>query len=1499
MATALQRQLATIAASSTHQLDLRAQKAAHGKSLLFEPRVAAAQSFENLYLLCLDGFRDLCALDPRFAHFSKSLFSEQSKVEDRTQMTRDENSRLDTVIEAFITLVGPRLLLRPAEKALEWLVRRFKVHEYNTECLVLTYLPYHGTPQFLSLLSILSAMPPAALRFLHPYIQSPTNPPRRTIVYTAINTPAFFRAYQAYLSKVVTAGHQGSQLLSFWASITVEAIPGILNNANSGRKGIQDQKMEELVLELLPVLNTCMQAKHGSETVEVCYTIVLMLVSQAKVGDRILDGLLEAVVVAHDEQTVNSCLACLAVIAGERSKAQIPARICKKILKIPQIFQKLLLVSERCQIGRLTLGCALGALTLPNAKSDDEDSLFFDLCRSSIMTEAQLRIVLSSLLLRLQNATLGSEEHGRLLALASKLTESDRFLRLLQDIGKENQTDWHQLGLSMDMRLDPQANIEADSDDEEMVDIDNDMNSSQTLAFQIPAIKATSMLTSDTNKMFTQVAGAFEQAVAAHQTRRFLCSSEFHHQQSTGSDTLLLSFLSRVWCSTRAVSVRMAALRAATTSIKEAENANTLQNLLPYIICALADPSPLIRRSAATLVGVLAGKPTTPTETATWGSNDMYHKLTKNIVELKGEDFETLLSSMLVPILEESVIDAHFVVPALRDMLESPQASKTRPQLTIKSQVRTSILSFFASHASLCPILSVQLCLLPLFSFSGKVSDTARNSFIIPLIRRWCSLSSAEVEQHCKSENMQLEDAERGHVAILLPREVKSVQLFQDILSGGLSRDRTTLVNITFDRISFLWTALKSDFRLALAQALLALALKESKDTFDKLCRERALEVLRNAQLDSTILLAFLDGVPAPVQMPEGPPTKKRRRTSRNEMARVESSSPHDVQQLLRHLTLVLELIESSNPGQHLILFKTLFNMFGELQPLKQQADSELVYLQSMILGSLTPMVNNLKAQADTAEYQNAVRADLLIDCIRHSTSPQVQNSALLLISNLASWVPDLILHNLMPIFTFIGSTLLRQQDDYSAQVVDKTISRVVPQLAASLRAKHRNFLVGVSDLLLSFTAAFEHIPLHRRLKLFSELARTLGPEDSLSAIIALLADRYHSNKTHQKFSIDLLVVFDPASTLDAIKGYLDLIVDAAGTKPKISDTLFSLSEKQPAQIDSTIKNLLSCLVDLIVDERIRSHVGKAFRRREGAARPQGVFASIIETTIELSRQSISSPKNYELCGRVLAKCLDLLPTSDLIKTAELLLRNNDLKVQVAAVKAVELRAGSIALNDGKSVVALLSFLPSLDQYLHEAREIDAKLVSISCVDRIVERFGKKDVSVVGAIARTISGSHSLAESDDRIRILSLLCLTSVIDVLEDEAIDILPTVMPRAFQYLSQSIEDGNTGLHNAVLTLLSNVVERLGYMFSREYLETTLKLLHRSAMSGMDDSCDDSRHTFTQSISEHLAAHEIFAALKSTWSHAIAQGFDVSVKIRSPPRSSTYTPNRLYSNK
>ena len=67
---------------------------------------------------------------------------------------------------------------------------------------------------------------------------------------------------------------------------------------------------------------------------------------------------------------------------------------------------------------------------------------------------------------------------------------------------------------------------------------------------------------------------------------------------------------------------------------------------------------------------------------------------------------------------------------------------------------------------------------------------------------------------------------------------------------------------------------------------------------------------------------------------------------------------------------------------------------------------------------------------------QSVVRADILIDCIRTTTSPQLRNTSLLLISALASVAPELILHSVMPVFTFMGTNILRQDDEFSAYVV-------------------------------------------------------------------------------------------------------------------------------------------------------------------------------------------------------------------------------------------------------------------------------------------------------------------------------------------------------------------------------------------------------------------------------------------------------------------------------
>lgn len=126
MASSLSAQLAQIASTSTNPLDLKAQQVAHSKSLIFDHKTAKSQDFHTIYEICYEGFHELCQLDTRFTEFERTIFSQHSKTEDRSEMTAAQNKDLDAVLESFIALVGGRLQLTPAIKALDWLVRRFR-----------------------------------------------------------------------------------------------------------------------------------------------------------------------------------------------------------------------------------------------------------------------------------------------------------------------------------------------------------------------------------------------------------------------------------------------------------------------------------------------------------------------------------------------------------------------------------------------------------------------------------------------------------------------------------------------------------------------------------------------------------------------------------------------------------------------------------------------------------------------------------------------------------------------------------------------------------------------------------------------------------------------------------------------------------------------------------------------------------------------------------------------------------------------------------------------------------------------------------------------------------------------------------------------------------------------------------------------------------------------------------------------------------------------------
>ncbi|KAL5215279.1 hypothetical protein ABZP36_004431 [Zizania latifolia] len=89
----------------------------------------------------------LAGADERFRRYSNTLFSETSLEVNRERLTSKENDKLNKSISSYLRLLASYLQFPVALKTLEYLIRRYLVHVYNLDELLLSALPYHIKPK--------------------------------------------------------------------------------------------------------------------------------------------------------------------------------------------------------------------------------------------------------------------------------------------------------------------------------------------------------------------------------------------------------------------------------------------------------------------------------------------------------------------------------------------------------------------------------------------------------------------------------------------------------------------------------------------------------------------------------------------------------------------------------------------------------------------------------------------------------------------------------------------------------------------------------------------------------------------------------------------------------------------------------------------------------------------------------------------------------------------------------------------------------------------------------------------------------------------------------------------------------------------------------------------------------------------------------------------------------------------------------------------------------
>ncbi|KAK6441191.1 snoRNA-binding rRNA-processing protein utp10 [Oleoguttula sp. CCFEE 5521] len=1450
MATTLQRQLAAISAKSTNQLNLKAQKQRHAKSLIFEPHEAAKQSFDTLYQICADGFDDLCQLDARFRPFAKTLFAPSSVEEEREHLTQANNDQLNIVVEQFLALVCARLLLRPAQKSVEWLVRRWRAHEYNASALLYAFLPYHTHHLFPTVFSIVADQLSPEWSFLRPYKAALQCPPRHALVAAAIGTPAFTTGFSKFILDAAKRGHYSSAVIGFWASLMAQAINGMLDSSQSGRSAVRKQRIEDVLTRILPILQAALSVTGVDELYLASCTIISLIATKAHLDDKVLDAMMEALATTWTRTTFEDGVPCLAQLAEDKVEMSTSKAVVSALAGNDRSADILRQTSEKCRVSRLTLLVALGYLKSPRKKASP--AVVAAICRYESLTTGDRTTLLQELL-----------AHEASDSQPGSLRDVRR--ELLRQLGADR--DW----LDDIKSAARKANID-------VVALGFEVGSSEKALFVIPAPEAIQRSASDSKLGFEEVfsnlpamadaivsflapghvsvtlplVNALEAAIGDKSYLHRLYALPSLHKTHCTTRPVYLSFLANTWSTSNISAVRAEALQEATKTLAagDVDTNFDYQNLLPAALAALGDVAKPVRRAASVLTqqlykqyGGKLGK-TPQTLTALWWKT-AFPASEASSFALKQQDVWKFLSVAVVSLLEECVLDPAFISRSLTEQLNGS---------ILKIPLRTDLCTFLTAHAFATGNASIQTFLRQILARTGKAAGHARTKVAVVHLKA-IATSKASPSDVALYNNL---------LPMLSHRTTEETDVLQQLLVSG---DQTLAVP-AIAHLKTLFKAIKPQAQLSLADILLDLSVNGDNVSSSRDTSKLAHETLRDVRLQGDILAHMLDKLPTAASLTESDRPSKKRRTSKTLSENVSPVDPMILADALRRVTTVLELIESTTVDKNAKLYpqllQGLFHQLSEMHKWRAVADSDLVYIQTLLLGNLLAVITPFDAKSAAEINRTTIRADLIVEALRVTNSPQVHNTALLLISKLATIVPDSVLHSVMPLFTFMSSNTLRQADQYSSHVMSMTVESIVPPLAASLRKKGQNLVAGTAELLLSFTAAFEHMPLHRRLGTFKMLIETLGSNEVLSALVAMLTERYSGDSTLSAFIRQLCNSFSVRTQLLAIDQYMELVLDASKPKPALAGIILGYNEKNAEEKAESIETLLNGLQPMLSNTSLQKKLSVELQKGGGPAQAlRTTYGQILERLVALPRTPItkgsvdlSTPVIKQVTTGLLGALLGLMPTEDFITSSAALMQIGSEQTRCQVFASLTTRVQGARQGDTALRRVFIEALPNCTAFLIPSQPVSVRHAALECLDGIVEQYGKVERDACAAVVDAVVGKAALQSEDESLRTTSLLTLATMVESIGEVMIGAVPQVLDLALAYLERhrsahqsdipTISDGvYAATRDAVFSFINALLDHMPFVL-------TTSTLSAAMLSGAQDvaicTADDLPWTLTQ---------------------------------------------------
>lgn len=195
---------------------------------------------------------------------------------------------------------------------------------------------------------------------------------------------------------------------------------------------------------------------------------------------------------------------------------------------------------------------------------------------------------------------------------------------------------------------------------------------------------------------------------------------------------------------------------------------------------------------------------------------------------------------------------------------------------------------------------------------------------------------------------------------------------------------------------------------------------------------------------------------------------------------------------------------------------------------------------------------------------------------------------------------------------------------------------------------------------------------------------------------------------------------------------------------------------------------------------------------------------------------------------------------------------------------------------------ACLKFLSELTFILEKSPDPLLRLAAMSCVDRIIQVYGKRNVERLPDVVKIIASDRCLGADVPRLRVMALLCLASSVEVMGEAVISVVPKAVPKAMDHLKSNLQEEHVDevLHNTVYSFLGALFLYIPWIVTGQYLDRILTISYESANSELPDKCNESRADVLDLVAKRTEPQECFAALLRTRDNAMVEGPEVPLQ-------------------